>query len=233
MAGLTGSPEARREALGARLNAGLRQIAVLVVPSAMAFLALGDVVAALIFQTGRFTRPDAVYVWGILAGSAVGLLASTLGRLYASTYYALGDPRTPLNYAILRVMLTTLLGYGCAIPVPRLLGIAPSWGAAGLTASAGIAGWVEMLLLRRTLNVRIGKTGLAAGLTVRLWTAAAAAAAVAWAAKLALPFTDPLAVGIVVLGVYGVVFFGATLALRIPEAATILDRVARRLPRRR
>ena len=45
-----------------------------------------------------------------LAGSAVGLLASTLGRLYSSTYYALGDTRTPLNCAIVRVALTTVLG---------------------------------------------------------------------------------------------------------------------------
>ena len=35
-------------------------------------------------------------------------------------------------------------------------------GVAGLTASAGIAGWIEMLLLRRTLNARIGRTSLPA-----------------------------------------------------------------------
>src|SRR5204862_2875581 len=99
-----------------RLNSGLRRIAFFVVPSAMAFLALGDVIAAALFQTGRFTHQDAIYVWAILAGSAVGLLASTLGRLYSSTYYALRDTRTPLNYAIIRVVLTTALGYVCAIP---------------------------------------------------------------------------------------------------------------------
>src|SRR5262249_3749363 len=74
--------------LRGRLDAVLRRIAFLVVPSAMAFFALGDVLAGLLFQAGRFTRADSVYVWGILAGSAIGLLASTLGRLYASTYYA-------------------------------------------------------------------------------------------------------------------------------------------------
>ena len=79
-----------------RLDAGLRRIAFFVVPSAMAFLALGDVIAAALLETGRFAHADSVYVWGILAGSAVGLLASTLGRLYSSTYYALRDTRTPL-----------------------------------------------------------------------------------------------------------------------------------------
>ena len=50
------------------MNSGLRQIAFFVVPSAVAFLALGDVVAAALFQTGRFTYDDAVYVWAILGG---------------------------------------------------------------------------------------------------------------------------------------------------------------------
>ena len=57
-----------------RLGAALRQVAFLVVPSAMAFLALGDIVAAALLQTGRFTAGDARYIWGILAGSALGLL---------------------------------------------------------------------------------------------------------------------------------------------------------------
>ena len=126
----------------------------------MAFLALGDVVAGALLQTGRFSRADSQYVWAILAGSAVGLLAQTLGRLYSSTYYALRDTRTPLRYALVRVALTTVLGYLFAFWLPGPLGIAPRWGAAGLTASAGMAGWVEMLMLRRTMNARIGRTGL-------------------------------------------------------------------------
>ena len=103
------------EAIRLRLDAGLRRIAFFVVPSAMAFLALGDVVAGALLQTGRFVRADAQYVWAILAGSAVGLLAQTLGRLYSSTYYALRDTRTPLRYAVVRVALTTVLGYAVRV----------------------------------------------------------------------------------------------------------------------
>jgi putative peptidoglycan lipid II flippase len=226
--GDTPLPAARQEALRVRLDAGLRQIAFFVVPSAVAFLALGDVVAATIFQTGRFGRADALYVWGILAGSAIGLLASTLGRLYASTCYALRDTRSPLNFAIMRVALTTVLGYLFAIPVPRLLGVPPAWGAAGLTASAGVAGWVEMLLLRRALNQRIGPTGLPTALVARLWFAAAAGAAVAWAVKAAMGGIGPVVTGAIVLGSYGVVFFLITTALGVPEAARAL-RLASRL----
>ncbi len=114
-----------------RINSGLRQIAFFVVPSAVAFLTLGDVVAAAMFQTGRFTYNDAVYVWAILAGFSVGLLATTLARLYSSSYYALRDTRTPLRYALVHVGVATVLGYFAAIVLPPKLGINPLWGTAG------------------------------------------------------------------------------------------------------
>jgi putative peptidoglycan lipid II flippase len=213
---------AATEALRNRLDAGLRHIAFFVVPSAVAFLVLGDVVAAALLQTGRFTHEDAVYVWAILAGSAVGLLASTLGRLYASTYYALRDTRTPLRCAVMRVVLTTLLGYVCAILLPPMLGLSPRWGTAGLTASAGVSGWVELTLLRRTMNRRLGATGLPARLLVRLWASALAAAGIAWLIKISLPSANPIILAGLVLGPYGVVFLGATLLSRVPEAELAL-----------
>src|SRR5690349_1514149 len=172
------------ETLRHRLDDGLKRISFFIVPSAVAFLALGDVIAAVLYQTGKFKHDDSIYVWTILAGSAVGLLASTLGRLYASTYYALQDTKTPLLYAIVRVVLTTILGYLFALPVPRWLGVDPRLGAAGLTISAGIAGWVEFVLLRRSLNQRIGHTGLTFSYTAKLWIGALFGVAVGWGLKL-------------------------------------------------
>ncbi len=224
MSGEAGADDASRAQLRARLDAGLRRIAFFVVPSATAFVALGDVLVAALLQSGRFRHADAVYVWGILAGASVGLLASTLGRLYASTYYALRDTRTPLRFAIVRVALTTVLGYLCALPLPRLLGVAQIWGAAGLTASAGVAGWVELLLLRRGMNARIGTTGLAASYVAKLWTAALAGAAVAWAVKLALPPLPPVVAAVLIVGPYGIVFFGITMALGLPDVRSFLRR---------
>src|SRR5438874_3224995 len=143
MSSAIGSRDQIADQLRRRLDQGLQRIAFFIVPSVMAMMAFGDVMTGALYQTGRFNHADSTYVWGILAGSTIGLLASTLGRLYASTYYALHDTRTPLRYAVVRVILTTGLGYLSAIPLPPLIGIDPKWGAAGLTASAGIAGWVE------------------------------------------------------------------------------------------
>lgn len=227
MSGAVAADPRGAEVVRQRLGAALRQVAFLVVPSAVAFLALGDVIASALFQTGRFDAGDARYVWGILAGSAVGLLASTVGRLYSSTYYALRDTRTPLRFAIVRVILTTLLGYLFAIPLPRALGLPASWGAAGLTASAGLAGWVEMLLLRRALNARLGWTGIPAAFMVRLWAAALAGAGVAWGLKVALPALHPFVAAAVQLGPYGAVYLGLALAMRLPEASTLVRRLTR------
>lgn len=212
-------------ALRARLDAGLRRIAYFVVPSAVAFLALGDIVAAALLQTGRFRHSDAVYVWGILAGSAVGLLASTLGRLYSSTYYALRDTKTPLRYALLRVFLTTILGYWFAIPLPWLFGVPAQWGAAGLTASAGIAGWVEMLMLRGKLNRRIGRTGLPSAYVATLWFSALAGAVIAWLVKLTIPASHPIITAALVLTPYGIVYLGMTWILGVAEARGMTRRL--------
>jgi putative peptidoglycan lipid II flippase len=231
MSSALGSDEEIKTQLRRRLDSGLRQIAFFIVPSAVGFLALGDVMVAALYQTGRFTHDDSIYVWAILAGSAIGLLASTLGRLYASTYYALHDTRTPLRYALIRVVLTIVLGYLCAIPLPRALGIELRWGAAGLTASAGIAGWIEFALLRRSLNRKIGRTGLPLSFVFKLWTAAAAAAALGWAIKLVVGVERPVLSAIAILVPYGLSYFALTSLLGLPEASRMFGRFTRLLKR--
>ena len=222
-----GNTEVVADVLRHRLDEGLGRIAFFIVPSSMAFLALGDIIAAVLYQTGKFTHTDAIYVWSILAGSTVGLLASTLGRLYSSTYYALRDTRTPLRYAIVRVTLTTVLGYLFALPLPRALGIDPKWGVAGLTASAGIAGWIEFALLRRSMNLRIGRTGLPASYVIKLWIAAVLAAGVGWTFKLLLGELHPIPLAAVVLGAYGVAYFALTFLVGLSESRTVISRIFR------
>jgi putative peptidoglycan lipid II flippase len=231
MSGQLGSTEEIHAKLRARLLGGLRRIAYFVIPSAMAFLALGDVIVGVLYRSGRFTQADTLYVWAILAGSTVGLLASTLGRLYSSTYYALHDTRTPLLFAVIRVVLTTILGYLCALPLPRALGFDLRWGAVGLTASAGVSGWIEFYLLRRKMNARIGRTGLAPSFIVRLWAAAVASAAAAWAIKLAIGGHNALIVAVLVLIPYGLLYFAVTSLLKIQESGAVLSRFMRPLRR--
>lgn len=228
MSSALGSEKEVAEALRRRLDSGLRQIAFFVLPSVVAFLVLGDVIVAAIYRSGRFMTGDVIYVWGILAGATVGLLASTLGRLYQSAYYALRDTRTPLRFAVVRVILTTGLGYLSAIPLPPALGIEARWGVAGLTISAGLASWVEFTLLRRALNRRIGRSGVAAGYLAKLWTAALVAAAVGWSIRHFLGQVSPIPLAVAVLGPYGIIYFAATSMLGLEEGLTFFGRMMTR-----
>jgi putative peptidoglycan lipid II flippase len=228
MSSAVGTPEEVASYLRGRLDGGLERIAFFIIPSAVAFIALGDVLARILFQSGRFTHLDSIWVWQVLAGSTVGLLASTWGRLYSSTFYALRDTRTPLKFALIRVILTSMLGYFAALYLPKMLGLDPKLGVAGLTATAGIAGWVEYFLLRRSMGARIGRTSVSWRYTLKLWLSAAAAAGVAWGVKLFLAERHTIIVAVLILAAYGLAFLAITTLIGIKEARAMTDRLLRR-----
>ena len=235
MSSATGEQAEVTEKLRGRLDAGLRRIALFIVPSAVGIFALGDVMVGALYQSGKFGRADTVYVWAILAGAAVGLLPATLGRLYASTFYALHDTRTPLRFAALHVFLATVLGYLFAIPLPDALGVPRQWGAIGLTASAGFAGWVELVFLRRKLERRIGRTGLPGAYSLKLWAVAILCAAAAWGLKLLFDGLHPVPLAALVLTPFGLLYFALTSLWGVAESRAVVGRftgpILRRLGR--
>lgn len=244
MSGELGDDETVSAALRTRLDDGLRRIAFYVVPSSMAFFALGDIVGGLLYQTGHFRAQDTLWLWSVLAGSAVGLLAGTLGRLYSSTWYALRNTRVPLKFAVVRVTLTVVFGMVASLYLPGWIGIDPKWGAAGLTASAGIAAWVEFALLRRSIAERIGALPVEGAYLRSLWMSAGIAALVALVVKAGFQWkamhsvqlltvgAHPLLLGLVALPVYGLVYLALTRRGGISEATAVSGRITRLLSRR-
>lgn len=228
MSRASGTVEEIGAALRPRLNAGLRQIAFLIVPSAAGFILLGDVIAAFVYQSGHFSHADAVYLWAVLAGAGVGLLATTMVQLYNAAFYSLLDARTPFRFAVVRVSLTLLLGYGCAILLPPLLGIPPRWGVAGLTASAGVSGWIEFVLCRWRMNQRIGPTGLNRALVTKLWSIAIVAGLIGFALKRETAGLGPRPQGLIVLPIYGALYLAMAKMLRLPEFDAFVAMVRRR-----
>jgi putative peptidoglycan lipid II flippase len=205
--------------LRGRLAAAARRIAFFVIPSVVGFVALGDTIAAALLQTGRFTQADAVYVWAILAAFGPGLLASTLGRLYSSTFYALRDTRTPLRFAVVHVAISTTLGYLWAIPL--------GWGVPGLAGAAAAGGWVEFVLLRRTLRARIGPAGIPGKDLTKLWGASLLAATVAWGVRLAIGPQHPLVAAALILGPFGLVYAATAALLGMGEVGSLIRRLGK------
>jgi len=230
MARERGDPATVAAALRVRLTGATQRLAFYIVPSALGFLTLGGVIAGAVFQTGAFKRNDSEFVWMVLAGSATGLLASTLGRLYASAFYALNDTKTPLRCGVVRVILTAILGALAALILPGALGLDPKWGVAGLSASAGIAGWVEFALLRRGLCRRVGEFSLQGGELGKLWIAGLAAAAVGWGARsLGIHHLAPIPLALLAVPANAITYLAITAWWDIPEAVVLSTRVRRML----
>jgi putative peptidoglycan lipid II flippase len=224
----SGTDQAAFARLRARLDVAIPRVAFFCVPSAIAFLFIGDAIARLLLQYGRFRSVDSLHTWAILAGSAIGLVASALARLYSSTFYALRDTRTPLWFAIVRVILTGVLGYLFAFPLPRALGLPPWVGIAGLTASAGIAGWVEFWLLRRAITQRVGATGMSRRRLITLWGSGILAGLLGLAVTRLWSNGQTVVGSALAIAAFSLAYGLATLALGVPEAQAIVARVRRR-----
>ncbi|HEY3515875.1 MAG TPA: lipid II flippase MurJ, partial [Gammaproteobacteria bacterium] len=232
-------------ALRERTVAALRRVAFLVVPSFVAFLALGDVLVAGLYRAGEFGDADVRIVWLILIGYSLGLLASTTTRVYQSAFFALRDTATPARAATVRVVVALVTGaalmvqfepvtvFGRTIPAGALASyqsMGLPLGPLGLAAGASLGAWIEWWQLRRRLRASLGPVGAGAGVVVRMLVAAVGAAIAAYGivALLSLP---PLPLAVAVAAVFGCAYLLLALALRLPEARGISNAIRRRLGR--
>lgn len=181
LASATGEREAVAAQMRERLARAARRMSFFVIPSSVAFLALGGGIVGVLYRGGRFDDQAATTVWLTLAAATVGLRAATQARLYASGFYALGDTRTPLRCALARVTLGAAGGAVAALYAPGWLGLPRLWGVAGLAAASGAAAWVEFFLLRRALQRVLGPIATDGLERAGLWFCALLAAGGAWA----------------------------------------------------
>ena len=178
-------------ALVPRVRVSLERLAFLLVPSALAFLVLGDVFVAGFYERGLFPRDGTTLVYAVLAAYALGLVASASSRLLSSTFYALRDTRTPARVAYLRIAVSVAVGAALMLPADRLSVGSFSFGATGLALGATVGAWLEYALLRRSLTRAIGAHGPAPGRLARIGVAGVVAALVGAGAKLVLGSAVP------------------------------------------
>lgn len=255
MASAVGSQDQVAASLRERVAAAVRQVAFFVVPTIVGFIMIGRLLVAALYQTGRFGKADSTYVWYVLAGATVGMLAVTRGRVYNSAFYALHDTTTPLRFATIRVALTAGLGWLFAFPLRPLIGWAITgllhlpapqgddtvlvFGSVGLAVSAGAAGWVEYLLLRAALEKRIGRLPIGRSYFIRLWGCALIAGlTTVLAARFAVPHIYPILglratlipvfEGAAALVVFAAIYFPGTALLGFEEARKLIRRMTRK-----
>lgn len=242
-----GTEEEIHAALRKRIDRALRQVAFFVIPTTVAFIAFGRVLIAALFERGKFSGSTTLVVWYALAGSALGLLVATMGRLYSSAFYALHDTRTPFRIALARVFGGAALAMLFAFPlrpmfaaIIRNLGLpmptnAMALGIVGITLASALATWIEFLLLRRGIRRRIGPGDSKVAFMAKLWASAVAGGVVAVLVHLYLarPIAARLPLSTIVEAIlvslsFGIVYFGVAFVLGVPEVRATLSRFTRR-----
>jgi len=213
-------PDLSRDAIGERANdqlrariaLGFRRIAYFVIPSSFAFVALGPTIIGALYQTGRFSADDTQFVGGVLAAYGIGLLGQSTVKLFASGFYALRDTRTPVQIAIVSLVVSGVLSWF----------LMRRFGPAGIALGSSIGGTLNTILHLRDLDTRIGRV-----LQGPDWRALAlvvlaglVAAGLAYATlRLVAPWAGrPIPSAIAVLGIFGVTYGALTLAFRHPDA---------------
>jgi putative peptidoglycan lipid II flippase len=210
----------------ALLTRALRFLTVVMMPIAVLVAILS--VEGVAFLFGRFDQAAIELTAATLRAFLVGLVAHALIAVLARAFYARQDTRTPVVVAIMAVVINVTVAIALVDP----------FGLPGMALAIALAAWVEAAVLTILLRLREGRLGLAA--VAWLGVRTALATAVAGVAGLLVhgavgPILAPdpsaggyanvlglIAVIAIVSAVFGAVFVGAALALRIEELRSIV-----------
>jgi putative peptidoglycan lipid II flippase len=235
----------RRDAFLARTDRSVRQIAYMVIPTAVGYIGFGFLVVAVLYRTGRFGLEDNWLVYFVLAAYAFGLIATTTSRLLQNAFYALDDTKTPAKIAVVRVIASTAVGAGLMLwldqfSVPDLVGIQATGrplrlGAVGLAVGATVGAWVELWRLNASLRTRLDGFALPWGRMAAMFGLAGLAAIPAALLRL-LVSPEPFPIwlyGLFILAVYGFSYLGLGMLFKFDEGDAWIGRFTRRFRKKR
>jgi putative peptidoglycan lipid II flippase len=199
------------------IGIGMRQINLLLIPSAVFILVLTTPIVRLVFQRGEFNGKSTQLVSEALFWFAFSLPFGGLNLLLTRVFFAVQRPWIPTRLAALNLIVDIVVSIGLYKP----LGIAGL--IIGTVAANAVMAWLQYRRLRAGFNGRLeGRQTLM--ITVRILIASALLAGVSWVVWRLL--YDLLGVSllaqIVSVGAAGVagllVYMRAVLAMRVPEA---------------
>jgi putative peptidoglycan lipid II flippase len=223
---------ARRDPAGMRrtLGNGIRQINLLLIPSAALLLVLATPITRIVYQRGEFTAHSTHLVSIALFWFAFSLPFAGVNLLLTRTFFALKRPWIPTKLAATNMVIDIIVSVALYKPL----------GIAGLVIGTAVANAVMTVL--QLYRLRVGFNGRLEGgqtlmITARILVATVIMAAVArgvWAAVDAV-FGHAFVVELFAIGLaiaVGAVLYGKTiLAMRVPEARQIETLVRQRLRR--
>ncbi|MCP1468361.1 putative peptidoglycan lipid II flippase [Sphingobium sp. OAS761] len=145
-------------------NRGIELALFLTLPATVAFLTVAEPIVRGLFQYGRFTAEDAQRCGWALSAFSIGLPAYVLVKVLTPGYYARGDTKTPVRYAMLSILIN----------IAGNIALIPTLGHVGPPLATALSSTVNVGLLYLTL-VRRGHFAADAGLRGRLPRLAVAA----------------------------------------------------------
>ncbi len=204
------------------LTRALRLLLWVVMPLTLLGIVVRQEVAALLFQYGRIDAAAVALVAAPLGVLLLGLASESAVNVLARAYYAARNTLIPVLAALVAVVVNCVL----------MVMLGPPFGLPGMSLAIVVGSWIELLLLLAILRRRVGGfavggiaqvgvTALAAGLVAAVagWAALAATAGVVGPTPTAGGYLAEL-LAVAVAG--GLVFLGASAALRIPELPTMI-----------
>ncbi len=127
-------------------TSSLKLVFFLTIPSAVFLAVASQPVISVLFQHGRFTFVDTVATSQALIFYCIGLFAYSSVRLTASTFYSMGDTKTPVKTSAVAVCVNIILNLLLMHPL----------GFRGLALAASVAAMTNLFLLLMILDKRIG-----------------------------------------------------------------------------
>jgi putative peptidoglycan lipid II flippase len=199
-----------------RVRAGWQRVLFYVVPSAVAFVAVGDLIVGMLYGGGRFGPAEQQVTHVVLGAYALGLVSAGSVKLLASAFYALRDYRSPLRASLTSVVISG----GLAAATGFLL---RDWryAASGIAAGSAIGSYANLALLLRGLRGRIGALytpAMWAG-TRRIVVASAVAAIATLGVRGVTGRHGPWVIGPPLLAIFALAYLGTAWALGSREAA--------------
>ncbi|MFF2024150.1 murein biosynthesis integral membrane protein MurJ [Streptomyces sp. NPDC058171] len=171
--------EGRIPDLRTDLSRALRVSAVVIVPTAFLFLALGPQISSLLFAHGAADADSARPLGYMLQALGLGLVPFSAQYLLLRGFYAFEDTRTPFFLAAWIAAVNIALATACHLLLPVRWAVVGMAGAYALSYLAGLA--LTARLLRTRLGGRLDEGGLLRT-HLKPFCAAVPAAGAGWAA---------------------------------------------------